>query len=197
MKIATHGRGILGINLNVSRKTYADFDSDGKNGYFRISWKCRIGMLTLQPQVFMLFILVQVGDKLFRLILQVMEKEVAVWRQAITLGISSIRLIIFTGIQLLEQQATFLFPEISMVMEKQTSMFFRPSTGFWYRLNSSNGQFVCYSIWRQMAIFLFEDYDGDGKADILQFFRPSDGLVSFNSPEAEIHSCGSIRTKWR
>jgi glucose/arabinose dehydrogenase len=61
---------------------------------------------------------------------------------------------------------------------------FRPSTGVWYILNSSNGQAQIRQFGLSGDIPTPEDFDGDGKTDIA-VFRPSDGtwyyLLSSNN----------------
>ena len=52
---------------------------------------------------------------------------------------------------------------------------FRPSDGVWYRLNSSNNQFVAIQFGYGTDKPAVQDYDGDGKADIT-VFRPSNGI---------------------
>jgi uncharacterized delta-60 repeat protein len=46
---------------------------------------------------------------------------------------------------------------------------FRPSTGVWYRLNSSNGQFVGVSFGQSGDVPLLADFDGDARTDIAVF----------------------------
>ncbi|MCY7376331.1 MAG: FG-GAP-like repeat-containing protein, partial [Pyrinomonadaceae bacterium] len=46
---------------------------------------------------------------------------------------------------------------------------FRPSTGIWYRLNSSNGQFVGIAFGQNGDVPLLADFDADGKTDIAVF----------------------------
>ncbi|MEO7508031.1 MAG: FG-GAP-like repeat-containing protein, partial [Pyrinomonadaceae bacterium] len=59
--------------------------------------------------------------------------------------------------------------------DKKTDLtVFRPSEGAWYRLNSSNGQFVATQFGQPGDHPVPEDYDGDGKADTA-LFRPSNG----------------------
>ncbi len=51
---------------------------------------------------------------------------------------------------------------------------FRPSTGTWYSLNSSNGAFVATQFGQNGDIIVPGDYDGDGKTDNA-VYRPSTG----------------------
>ncbi|MEP6922833.1 MAG: FG-GAP-like repeat-containing protein [Pyrinomonadaceae bacterium] len=46
---------------------------------------------------------------------------------------------------------------------------FRPSSGEWYRLNSSNGQFNAIQFGANGDLIAPADYDGDGKADVAVF----------------------------
>jgi hypothetical protein len=57
---------------------------------------------------------------------------------------------------------------------KTDTTVFRPSTGAWYRINSSNNQFIALQFGQQGDRPVPEDYDGDGRADIA-VFRPSGG----------------------
>ena len=52
---------------------------------------------------------------------------------------------------------------------------FRPSTGIWYSLNSSNGGFTATHFGQDGDIIVPGDYDGDGKTDNA-VFRPSTGI---------------------
>jgi hypothetical protein len=52
---------------------------------------------------------------------------------------------------------------------------FRPSNGYWYRINSGTGTFVYTSFGMSGDVPTAADYDGDGKTDI-SVFRPSDGV---------------------
>lgn len=52
---------------------------------------------------------------------------------------------------------------------------FRPSTGNWYRLNSSDNQFVSTAFGLSGDQPTPADYDGDGKTDV-SVFRPSSGI---------------------
>ncbi len=52
---------------------------------------------------------------------------------------------------------------------------FRPSNGVWYRLNSSNGAFVANNWGTNGDKPAIGDFDGDGKAD-LAVYRPSNGV---------------------
>ena len=52
---------------------------------------------------------------------------------------------------------------------------FRPSTGAWYRLNSSNGQFNAVQFGAAGDKLVPGDFDGDGKTDTA-VFRPSNGV---------------------
>jgi hypothetical protein len=52
---------------------------------------------------------------------------------------------------------------------------YRPSNGFWYRLNSSNGQFAAAQFGITEDKPVPADYDGDGRSDIA-VFRPSNGV---------------------
>ena len=51
---------------------------------------------------------------------------------------------------------------------------FRPSTGTWYRRNSSDGSFYAIQFGASADKPTIGDFDGDGKADIA-VFRPSAG----------------------
>ena len=51
---------------------------------------------------------------------------------------------------------------------------FRPSDGYWYARNSSDGAFTYKIFGLATEIPAPGDFDGDGKADI-NVFRPSDG----------------------
>ena len=51
---------------------------------------------------------------------------------------------------------------------------FRPSTGAWYRLNSSNGEFVGITFGQNGDIPAPADFEGDGKTDLV-VVRPADG----------------------
>jgi|GEM_PF-4569285 len=57
---------------------------------------------------------------------------------------------------------------------KQDAAVFRPSTGDWYILNSSDNQFTAFHFGISEDIPVAADYDGDGKAD-MAVFRPSTG----------------------
>lgn len=69
---------------------------------------------------------------------------------------------------------------------------FRPSTGIWYRLNSSNNQFVGVQFGQTGDVPLLADFDADGKTDIAVFrqgfwyyIRSSDNefrAVQFGTP---------------
>jgi len=52
---------------------------------------------------------------------------------------------------------------------------YRPSTGVWYVINSSNGSFLITAFGIAEDKPVPADYDGDGKADIA-VFRPSTGI---------------------
>ncbi|MEP6924842.1 MAG: FG-GAP-like repeat-containing protein [Pyrinomonadaceae bacterium] len=52
---------------------------------------------------------------------------------------------------------------------------FRPSTGAWYRLNSSNGQFNAVQFGANGDKIVPGDFDGDGKSDVA-VFRPSNNV---------------------
>ena len=51
----------------------------------------------------------------------------------------------------------------------------RPTTGTWYRLNSSDGTFFAYHFGLPGDVPQAADFDGDGKTD-LATFRPSTGV---------------------
>jgi hypothetical protein len=57
---------------------------------------------------------------------------------------------------------------------KQDAAVFRPSTGDWYILNSSDNQFTAFHFGISEDVPVAADYDGDGKAD-MAVFRPSTG----------------------
>jgi hypothetical protein len=52
---------------------------------------------------------------------------------------------------------------------------YRPSSGTWYILNSSNGSFTGFNFGLADDRPTPADYDGDGRADIA-VFRPSTGI---------------------
>ncbi|HEX8197861.1 MAG TPA: BACON domain-containing carbohydrate-binding protein [Pyrinomonadaceae bacterium] len=57
---------------------------------------------------------------------------------------------------------------------KQDAAVFRPSTGDWHILNSSDNQFTAFHFGISEDVPVAADYDGDGKAD-MAVFRPSTG----------------------
>jgi hypothetical protein len=52
---------------------------------------------------------------------------------------------------------------------------FRPSNGFWYRINSRDNSFSAFHFGLSDDKPVPADYDGDGKTDIA-VFRPSNGF---------------------
>jgi hypothetical protein len=72
---------------------------------------------------------------------------------------------------------------------------FRPPTGTWYQLNSSDGSFFGEQFGIATDKITPSDYDGDGKIDIA-IYRQSDGLwyVKSSSTATYAHSCLAL---WR
>jgi hypothetical protein len=60
---------------------------------------------------------------------------------------------------------------------------YRPSTGVWYIINSSNGSFTIMAFGLSEDKPVPADYDGDGRADIA-VFRPSTGIWHLNRSTA-------------
>jgi hypothetical protein len=58
--------------------------------------------------------------------------------------------------------------------EKSDVAVFRPSNGYWYNLNSTNGSFQAFPFGTSGDKVVAGDYDGDGKSDYA-VFRPSNG----------------------
>jgi hypothetical protein len=176
LKIATHGRGIWEIDLNVSRKTYADFDGDGKTDISVFRGSAGDWYALRSTAGFYAVHFGAVGDKIVPADFTGDGKaEVAVWRPADNTWY------IFNTVDNTFTGTTFgTTGDIPIPGDfdgdgKADINVFRPSTGFWYRLNSSNGQFVATQFGQTDDIPVPEDYDGDGKADI-GVFRPSNGV---------------------
>ncbi|MEK6289570.1 MAG: VCBS repeat-containing protein [Acidobacteriota bacterium] len=63
---------------------------------------------------------------------------------------------------------------------------YRPSTGYWYIMNSSNGTFTVQQFGSPDDKPVQANYDGDGKADIA-VYRPSTGyFYSINSSDGTV-----------
>lgn len=109
------------------------------------------------------------------------------------LGISDNNIIVGTGVYNGDVHAYAMIPVPRVQFDydgdsKSDISVFRPSNGYWYISNSSNGAFRAEAFGASSDRIVPADYDGDGKSDIA-VWRPSIGFwYSLDSSTGTFHS---------
>ena len=177
LKIATHGRGIWEMPLNVpTTSTPFDFDGDGRAdiSVFRPStgvWylnRSTAGILSVSFGVSSDLIAPGDFDGDGKADIAVFRPSNGTW-YSLNSQTNTVSTTTFG------QSGDLPRPGDFDGDGKADISVFRPSNGAWYRLNSSNNAFVATQFGQSGDVPVLGDFDGDAKSD-LAVFRPSTGV---------------------